>query len=339
MNKKLLDIPWTEKYRPNNISDIYTQNNINRVLNYCIENNNIPNLLLYGHPGTGKTSTILAICRQLFGSSNVKNRTFMLNASDDRGINIVREKIKQFANTSISDYKFIDEETEKECQSPSFKVIILDEADNMTIDAQSALRRIMETTAKTTRFCIICNNVNKIIEPIGSRCVKFRYIPLSYDNIEMKLNQIIKLEGLNIDSKIKNNIIIESGGDARKAINILECISCYDDVSQQYKLFYDITGNIEQPFYNKLISGLLNASVFTIEKQAERIIQMGCNISKLIEKICFDIANDSNISELDKAEYIIYLNYILKQLYEGCDETIILISVLCKLKNIYISSK
>ena len=199
MNKKILDIPWTEKYRPNNISDIYTQNNINRVLNYCIENNNIPNLLLYGHPGTGKTSTILAICRQLFGSSNVKQRTFMLNASDDRGINIVREKIKQFANTSISDYKFIDEETKKERQSPSFKVIILDEADNMTIDAQSALRRIMETTAKTTRFCIICNYFPKIIPALQSRCTKFRFSPLDHANMLVQAKRTVEAEGLKID--------------------------------------------------------------------------------------------------------------------------------------------
>ena len=96
-----LDIPWIEKHRPVNISEIYTQNNIKQVLESCIQNNNLPNLLLYGPPGTGKTSTITAMCRQLFGPVLMKSRTLILNASDDRGINIVREKIKQFANMTI----------------------------------------------------------------------------------------------------------------------------------------------------------------------------------------------------------------------------------------------
>lgn len=126
---------------------------------------------MYGPPGTGKTSTVLAMAKELFGKTFYKNRILELNASDERGIQVVRDKIKKFAQRKISKNPDLD--------CPPIQICILDEADSMTVDAQAALRRIIEAYSTNTRFCIICNYISKIIDPLASRCVKFRFSPIS----------------------------------------------------------------------------------------------------------------------------------------------------------------
>ena len=290
MAQKIQDIPWIEKHRPVNISEIYTQNNIKQVLESCIQNNNLPNLLLYGPPGTGKTSTITAMCRQLFGPILMKNRILILNASDDRGINIVREKIKQFANMTIGNGI-------PNYPSPHFKVIILDEADNMTIDAQSALRRIMETTAKTTRFCIICNNINKVIEPISSRCAKFRFTPLNNENIEKKVYNILEKENIELPKNLIQKVVEEGKGDARKVVNLIQCLSTYENSKYDlYKLYNDITGNIDDDEFIKLLKKIRNNNIFQIPKITYKIIKKGYNIYKIIQRISLYVVNNETKS-------------------------------------------
>ena len=324
----ITEIPWIEKHRPTNISEIYTQNNIKQVLESCIQNNNLPNLLLYGPSGTGKTSTITAMCRQLFGPVLMRNRILVLNASDDRGINTVREKIKQFANMTIGN-------KDENYPSPNFKVIILDEADNMTIDAQSALRRIMETTAKTTRFCIICNNINKVIEPISSRCAKFRFTPLNTENIKKKVMSILEKESVNLPEKLINNVINESKGDARKVVNLIQCLSTYENSNYDlFKLYNDITGNIEEEEFDNLIIKIKKSNIFKIPKITYNIIKKGDNISKIIQKISMYVLNSDEISEKSKSYFFILLNNLLKKYNDGCDEQFILAYILIELKNL-----
>ena len=176
-------------------------------------------MLFYGPPGTGKTSTILALAKELYGPEMMKSRVLELNASDERGISIVREKVKDFARMQLTNppagYK-------SRYPCPPFKIIVLDEADSMTQDAQSALRRTMETYSKITRFCLICNYVTRIIDPLASRCSKFRFKSLDQSNARQRLEEIAEKEGVAMESGAVDALIKSSEGDLRKAITFLQ---------------------------------------------------------------------------------------------------------------------
>lgn len=176
-------------------------------------------MLFYGPPGTGKTSTILALAKELYGPEMFKSRVLELNASDERGISIVREKVKDFARMQLSNppahYK-------DRYPCPPYKIIILDEADSMTQDAQSALRRTMETYSKITRFCLICNYVTRIIDPLASRCSKFRFKMLDQENAKKRLEEIAENESVALEPGAVDVLIKCSEGDLRKAITFLQ---------------------------------------------------------------------------------------------------------------------
>jgi len=181
-------------------------------------------MLFYGPPGTGKTSTILALAKSLFGPELIKTRVLELNASDERGISIVREKVKDFARMQLSNPPSgpAGEEYRKKYSCPPYKIIVLDEADSMTQDAQSALRRTMETYSKITRFCLVCNYVTRIIDPLASRCSKFRFKSLDEGNAGKRLEDIAKLEGVQLEDGVVETLLRCSEGDLRKAITFLQ---------------------------------------------------------------------------------------------------------------------
>lgn len=176
-------------------------------------------MLFYGPPGTGKTSTVLALAKELYGPELIKSRVLELNASDERGISIVREKVKDFARMQLSNpspaYR-------AQYPCPPYKIIILDEADSMTQDAQSALRRTMETYSKITRFCLICNYVTRIIDPLASRCSKFRFKSLDQGNAKRRVEEIAEKEGVKLEDGAADALIKCSEGDLRKAITFLQ---------------------------------------------------------------------------------------------------------------------
>lgn len=213
---------WIEKYRPKQLKNIIGQSNvISTIRNMIKTNQTITNLLFYGMPGTGKTTTILSMCYELFGPNNFKNRVLELNASDERGINVVRNLIMTFAKKSLSS---------PDCNypSPPIKIIILDEADAMTYDAQTALRKIMEDYLETTRFCIICNYIEKIIKPIVSRCMFFNFVPIDNKIIINHLVRISEREKLKVDKSIIENIYKTYNGDLRQAICCLQELKYFD---------------------------------------------------------------------------------------------------------------
>ncbi len=215
-------MPWVEKYRPKNLDEVSSQTTTVQILKRNLETANLPHMLFYGPPGTGKTSTILAMAKQLYGPRLFKTRVLELNASDERGISIVRERIKGFARLTVSRPS---EEDKANYPCPPYKMIILDEADSMTGDAQSALRRTMETYSGITRFCLICNYVTRIIDPLASRCSKFRFKSLDEQSALSRLEYICDKESVGVDTDILKEILRISEGDLRRAINYLQSVS------------------------------------------------------------------------------------------------------------------
>jgi replication factor C subunit 3/5 len=229
-------LPWVEKYRPNNLTDIISHKEIISTLTNLISNSKIPHMIFYGPPGTGKTTTILACAREIYGP-DYRSMILELNGSDDRGINVVREQIKNFSATDSKIPTMF--ESNQGIKRPNIKLVILDEADAMTYDAQFALRRVVESYTDSTRFCLICNYLTKIIPALQSRCQMFRFAPISNEEHIKKIEMVIVTENINIEESAKNKIVELSDGDMRKSLNLLQ--SLYMTYSQKEN--YNITLN------------------------------------------------------------------------------------------------
>lgn len=234
---------WVEKYRPQKLDNVISHRSIISTIAQLVEARKLPHLLFYGPPGTGKTTTLLAAARQLNGK-NWKAMTLELNASDDRGIDVVRNQIKVFAST-------------KQIFSNGFKMIMLDEADAMTSSAQFALRRVIEKYTKNTRFCLICNYVNKIIPALQSRCTKFRFAPLREDDIKNRLWEIAKTEGVNLKEDGMKSILRLSGGDMRRCLNIMQSAHTAHNLVNE-ETVHECTGSPRDSDIKKILGLLLN---------------------------------------------------------------------------------
>ncbi|KAI4736397.1 activator 1 subunit 3 [Aureobasidium sp. EXF-12298] len=214
-------LPWVEKYRPNTLDDVSGHQDILATINKFVDSNRLPHLLLYGPPGTGKTSTVLALARRIYGNKNMRQMVLELNASDDRGIDVVREQIKTFSSTKQIFTSFGDK-SGGDSSPANFKLIILDEADAMTSTAQMALRRIMEKYTSNTRFCIIANYTHKLSPALLSRCTRFRFSPLKEPDIRRLVDIVIEKEDVNIAPDATDSLVTLSKGDMRRALNVLQ---------------------------------------------------------------------------------------------------------------------
>ena len=214
------DIMWVEKYRPKKISEVVNQKDIKGSLQALLKNQQeMPHLLFSGSAGVGKTTMAICISQEILGD-RWKDYTLELNASDERGIGMVRERVKKFS-------RFAGLDTEI-----PFKIIILDEADEMTSDAQTALRRIIEDTAKFCRFILIANNISKIINPIQSRCAVFKFSQIDEKEITAQLKVVLKKENGKADEKGLKEIAEYAEGDLRHAINLLQTAASMGDITQ-----------------------------------------------------------------------------------------------------------
>lgn len=220
-NVGTVSLPLVEKYRPKSLSDIVSHEDIIKTLNKFLEQKTIPHLLFHGPAGTGKTSSVIAIARTLYDEKDLRHMILELNASDDRGIKVVRDDIKNFSGTnSLLSNKY------------KFKLVILDEVDMMTSIAQAALRRVIEKFSTNVRFCLICNQISKIIPAVQSRCLKFRFIPLKPSHCVSTLHNICNLEGFSIQAEKGKDekdtlltLINLCSGDMRRILNLLESVA------------------------------------------------------------------------------------------------------------------
>uniref|UniRef100_A0A3Q3VPU7 Activator 1 subunit 5 n=1 Tax=Mola mola TaxID=94237 RepID=A0A3Q3VPU7_MOLML len=247
------NLPWVEKYRPQKLDDLISHKDILSTIQRFISEDKLPHLLFYGPPGTGKTSTILACARQLYKEKEFTSMVLELNASDDRGIDVVRGPILSFASTRTIFKK-------------GFKLVILDEADAMTQDAQNALRRVIEKFTENTRFCLICNYLSKIIPALQSRCTRFRFGPLSPDQMIPRLEYVIQQESIDVTPDGMKAIVTLSSGDMRRSLNILQSTSmAYRKVTED--TVYTCTGHPLRSDIANILDWSLNKDFTTAYKQ------------------------------------------------------------------------
>ncbi|KAJ4460045.1 putative Replication factor C subunit 5 [Paratrimastix pyriformis] len=239
-------LPFVEKYRPKELSDLISHEDIIGTITKLIDQNRLPHLLLYGPPGTGKTSTILACAKKLYGDK-FGPMVLELNASDERGIDVVREQVKTFATTRALGVK-------------GFKLVILDEADAMTHPAQFALRRVIEKCSHNARFCLICNYVGKIIPALQSRCTKFRFGPLDHKAVEGRMHQIAQAEHIAITPEAISTIVSLAEGDMRKCLNVLQSTALQSGERGEVTadMVYQTTGKPHPEDITRLLEWMLN---------------------------------------------------------------------------------
>ncbi|KIM65322.1 hypothetical protein SCLCIDRAFT_541958 [Scleroderma citrinum Foug A] len=339
--------PWVEKYRPKTIDDVSAQEHTLTVLRKSLSSTNLPHMLFYGPPGTGKTSTILALARQLFGFSpdNFRNRVLELNASDERGISVVREKIKAFARQTPRAQATASDGKKYPC--PPYKIIILDEADSMTQDAQGALRRIMETYARITRFCLVCNYVTRIIEPLASRCSKFRFTPLDSSSTTSRLTQIAAAEHVDVTPAVMSTLIDTSNGDLRRAITYLQSASRLSSSSDPPSLIapidiQEIAGVVPTAVVNDLAKALgleiagdmevdgaipKRQGFDDIRKKVKEVIRQGYSAMQLLSQLHDLVVLHQTLPARQKAICALAIAEADKALCEGADEELWILEV------------
>ncbi|XP_048332300.2 replication factor C subunit 2 isoform X2 [Ziziphus jujuba] len=288
--------PWVEKYRPKQVKDVAHQEEVVRVLTNTLETTNCPHMLFYGPPGTGKTTTALAIAHELFGPELYKSRVLELNASDDRGINVVRTKIKDFAAIAVGSAQH-----KGGYPCPPYKIIILDEADSMTEDAQNALRRTMETYSKVTRFFFICNYISRIIEPLASRCAKFRFKPLSDEIMSNRILHICNEEGLNLDEQALSTLSSISQGDLRRAITYLQSAARLFGSSISSEDLIGVSGVIPQEVVEALFSACKGGNFDLANKEVNNIIAEGYPVAQMLSQLFEMIVEADDVSDEQKA--------------------------------------
>ncbi|XP_046989547.1 replication factor C subunit 4 [Schistocerca americana] len=326
--KKAEHTPWVEKYRPRTVDDVVEQGEVVAVLRKCISGSDLPHLLFYGPPGTGKTSTILAAAKQLFGDI-YRERILELNASDERGIQVIRDKVKTFAQLTASGTR----PDGRPC--PAFKIIILDEADSMTSAAQAALRRTMEKETRSTRFCLICNYVSRIIEPLTSRCTKFRFKPLDRSMILERLQYICTEEKVTYNNDALECLVDMSGGDMRRAITCLQsCVRLSGKERTVHKSdVLEVTGVVPE----KLVNGLIEVCRKNDFKQCKVFVddylKDAYSAAQLLEQLNEVVISHMEMTDKQKALTCDKIALCTWRLQDGASEYLQLLDLGCALIN------
>ncbi len=298
---------WIEKYRPVTLAEIVGQDEIVERLQSYVKAGSLPHLLFTGSAGVGKTTAAIALAREFFGEAwNLNFRE--MNASDERGIDVVRNQIKQFARTSP-------------LGGAEFKILFLDEADALTTDAQAALRRTMESYAQTCRFILSCNYSSKIIDPIQSRCAIYRFKPLSPDAVKEETCRIAAREGLTVTPEAMNAIVYIAQGDMRKAINALQGAAILSSTIDE-KMVYAITSNARPDEIEELLKLSLAGDFDGAESLLANLLhERGIAPNELINQ-CYRALIKRNMNRGLKVELIDHLGETDFRLSEGANSDI-----------------
>ncbi|KAJ5555623.1 ATPase AAA-type core [Penicillium sp. DV-2018c] len=355
--------PWVEKYRPKTLDDVAAQDHTTQVLRRTLQASNLPHMLFYGPPGTGKTSTILALAKSLFGPALYRSRILELNASDERGIAIVRDKVKNFARAQLSQPTGLDAAYRAQYPCPPFKIIILDEADSMTQDAQSALRRTMETYSRITRFCLVCNYVTRIIEPLASRCSKFRFKMLDNSAAGSRIAHIAAEEGLRLEDGVVDTLIRCGEGDLRRAITYLQSaarlvgatktgVRDADDDEEMVdvgggggeagvitiRTIEEIAGVVPDGVVDGLVEAMQPKSGGSVYEAVSRVITDlvadGWSATQLLGQLYKRVVFSEAIPDIQKNKIVMLFSEMDKRLVDGSDEHLSMLDLALRIAGI-----
>lgn len=298
---------WVEKYRPQSLEDVVGQEEAVGRLKAYVKSGSVPHLMFAGPPGTGKTTSAIALAKDLWGD-DWRGRFLELNASDERGIGVVRGKIKEFARVSTTD-------------RTGFKIVFLDEADALTHDAQSALRRTMERYTQTTRFILSCNYSSKIIDPIQSRCAVFRFRPLTVDQVKAFIRKIAKNEDIEVTSDGVDALVFIAKGDLRRVVNTLQVATALGE-KVDADAIYKTTSTARPDEVKKLLETALDGDFMAARNLLDGLLidygLSGEDVIRQVHRSVFDLTIDDRL----KVTLIDKVGEVEFRMVEGANERI-----------------